>query len=154
MTLWSGVTLCPLEMNDVELAENVVIAMRNKITLKSVSEFDGERMMPAVVSTPHASVMTYNSTSEGAELITKFVDDDSEDTEARRNLAKVQTGERILLRSMSDFHLLTNPWPRSDEIVNKKNAFAAFTKWKTYSRRPEQGNCWDQYGNSSSAASA
>ena len=42
-------------------------------------------------STPHANVMIYISTYEGAELITKFMDADSDDTEARRNLVKVQT---------------------------------------------------------------
>ena len=38
-------------------------------------------------------------------------------------------------------------------ILSKKDAFA-FTKRKTYWRKPEQGNNWDQYGDSSSAASA
>ena len=52
-------------------------------------------MLPAVESTPHSNAMIYNSTYEGAELITKFMDADSDDTEARRNLAKVQTGQKF-----------------------------------------------------------
>ena len=125
LTFWWGLTLCPPEMNDVALAENAVTAMRvaaakeltmtaeiDKLTLKSVLEFDADRMIPAEESTPHAKCDDL------------FMDDDSEDTEARRNLAKVQTGERIPLPSTSDFRLPTNPWPKSDEVVNNKNACA------------------------------
>ena len=94
-------------------------------------------MIPAVESTPHANVMIYHSTYEGAELITKFMDVDSDDTEARRSLAKVQTGQEIPLRSTSDFLLPINPWPKATEVVTKKNAFA-FTKRKICWQRPAQ----------------
>ena len=164
LTFWWGATLSRPELNDVALAEDVVIAMTiaamTELTMntevakpiaRSILEFDGGRMTPAVESNPHSNLMIYNSTFDGAELITKFADADSEDTEARRSLAKVQTGTEIPLRSTSDFHLPTNPWPKPVETVTKKNAFA-FTKRKTYWKRPEQGNNWDQYGDSFSAA--
>ena len=75
------------------------------------------------------------------------MDDDSMDTEERRSLAKEQAGEETLLRSTSGYPLPTNPWPKAEEILSKKNAFA-FTKRKKYWYRPEQGNSWDQYGDS------
>ena len=37
-------------------------------------------MVPAMESTPHTNVMIYNSTYEGPELITKFMDAGSDDT--------------------------------------------------------------------------
>ena len=70
-----------------------------------------------------------------------------------RSLAEVQTGEKNRLRSMSGLHLPTNPWPKTEEFLSKKNAFA-FAKRKTYWQKPEHGNSWDQYEDSSSAASA
>ena len=60
---------------------------------------------------------------------------------------------KILLWSTSKFCLPANPWPKNEHPVTKKNAIA-FTKRKFCWRRPEQGNSWDQYGDSSSAASA
>ena len=100
-------------MNDVSLAENVVIAVRNaamqeltlnaeteKPTLQSILEFEGNRMARASSkSTPRANTQIYSNTCEGSELIAKFMDDDSEDTMARRTLAKEQTGMKIPLRS-------------------------------------------------------
>ena len=90
-------TMCPPEMNDVSLAEAVVIAMRiaatkemklnndvSKPTLQTVLEFGGERAELAVESAPHTNVMIYNSTYEGAELIADFMDDEFVDTEASR----------------------------------------------------------------------
>ena len=80
-------------------------------------------------------------------------DDDTEDAMACRDLAKEQTGIKIPLRSTSKFCLPTNPWPKNQVPVTKKTAFA-FTKRKFSWRRPEQSNSWDQYGDSSYAASA
>ena len=68
-----------------------------------------------------------------------------------RSLAKEQTGEEIPLRSMSGHLLPGNPWPKTEEVLDKNNAFA-FAKRKKYGYRQEQGNSWDQYGDSSSAA--
>ena len=77
-------------MNDISLAEAVVITMRiaamneiqmnvevDKPTLQMVLEFNGVRMAPAVESTPHANAMIFNSTCEGAALIADFMDDNS-----------------------------------------------------------------------------
>ena len=78
----------------MSLAEAVVITMRiavmketwmnvevDKPTLQMVLEFNGDRMAPAVESTPHANAMIFNSTYEGATPITDFLDDNSMDTE-------------------------------------------------------------------------
>ena len=121
--------------------------------MESILEFDGPQMDPAVESAPRANTKIYNSTCEGAELMPKFMDDDSEDTRARRNLAKEQTGMEIPLRSSSAFCPPTNPWPKKNESVTNENAFA-IAKRKLYWKRLGQGNSWDQYGDSSSAASA
>ena len=61
LTYWWGVTLCPPELNDVSLAENLVILMRyaaikeinlnteaQKPSLTDVLEFQGPRMTCAV----------------------------------------------------------------------------------------------------------
>ena len=65
----------------------------SKPTLQTALEFGGERVEPAAESTLHTNVMICNSTYEGAELMSEFLDDDSMDTEARRSLVKEQTGE-------------------------------------------------------------
>ena len=61
------------------------------------------------------------------------------------------TGEAIPLRSTSGYLLPANPWPKAEEVLSKKTAFA-FTKRKKYWYRPEQGNNWDEYGDSSLGA--
>ena len=111
-------------------------------------------MDPAVESTPHASAMIFNSTYEGATPIAAFMDDDSMDTEARRSLAKEQTGEETPCCSTSGYCLPGNPWPKSEEVLDKNTAFAFTKRKKMAIGREEQGNSWDQYGDSSSAASA
>ena len=110
----------------VKKAQEAAKKMR-ELTLNAEN---GRRMEPAVESTPHANAHIHSSTYEGAELITKFMDDESEDAMARRNLAKEQTGVKILLLSTSNFCLPTNLWPKSEEPVTKTNAFA-FTKRKS-----------------------
>ena len=105
-------------MNDTSLAENVVIvtriaAMRElavnveiaKSTLQSILEFDGRRMEPTMESTSHAK---YGSQEFDQRTI----------------------GKTIPLRSPSNFCFPTNPWPKSEEPMTKKNAFA-FTKRKS-----------------------
>ena len=63
------------------------------------------------------------------------------------------TAMEIPLRSTSGYILPDTRWPKTAEVVNKDTAFAVAKK-KRYSHRQEQGNSWDQYEDSSSAASA
>ena len=85
LTYWWGVTLCPPELNDTSLAENVVIAMRaaairdmyissevQKPSLEEVLEFNGPRMECTMESTPHSNTQAYRSTYEGGGLMQKF----------------------------------------------------------------------------------
>ena len=121
---------------DPILAENVVISMRTaalrelqnnvvveKPTMESILEFDGLRIDPTVESTPHANTQVYNSTYEGARLIPRFMDDDSDDTMARRSLAQEQTGNEKPLRASSPFSAPVNPWPKKNESLTRENAF-------------------------------
>ena len=63
LTYWWGATLCPPELNDVSLAESVVILMRyaaiREIQLNTV-EFQGPRMECAEESTPHPEARVYS----------------------------------------------------------------------------------------------
>ena len=91
-------------MNDISLAETVVIAMRiatmkemmhnaevDKPTLQTVLEIEGER----VGNQLRIRVwMIYNRTYEGADLIAELTWNDPMDTEAQRSLARAQTGVR------------------------------------------------------------
>ena len=78
LTYWWGVTLCPPELNDVALAETVVILMRlaamremrlneevNKPSLAEVLEFKGLTMECSIESTPHEDACIYSSTYDG-----------------------------------------------------------------------------------------
>ena len=90
-------------------------------------------------STPHADAQAYNSTYEGASLIPKSADDDSDDTKSRRNLAKEQTGVEIPLRSASAYSAPRNPWPKRNEQDTRHTAFA-MPKRKLRWKKPGQGN--------------
>ena len=165
LTYWWGATMWPPEMNDVSLAEAVVITMRvaapkemklnvevDKPTLQMILEFDGERMEPAVESTPHTNAMIFNSTYEGVsqlsnswmmalwtlklvgvwpecKLVKKFR------CVQRADIVFQQVHDRRLKKSSA--RRLRLPLPRGRSTG-----------------RPEQGNNWDQCGDSSSAASA
>ena len=85
LTYWWGVTLCPPELNDVALAETVVIMMRiaaireihlneevNKPSLAEVLEYRGLRMECSVESTPHEEACIYSSAYDGGGLLTQF----------------------------------------------------------------------------------
>ena len=74
LTYWWDVTLCPPELNDVSLAESVVILMRcaaikeinlntevQKPSLAEVLEFQGPRMECADESTPHQETCIHSS---------------------------------------------------------------------------------------------
>ena len=89
------------------------------------NEVSKPTLQPAAESAPHANVKIYNSTYEGAELISEFMDDQSIDK--ARSLAREQRGEETPLRSTSRYLLPTNPWPKTEEVFSKKNAFA-FTR--------------------------
>ena len=111
-----------------------------------VLEFNGDRMAPAVESTPHAIAMIFNGTLKGLRL--------SPTLWKTTLCAKKQTGEEeVPLRLTSGYHLPANPWPKTEEALTKNNAFA-FANKKRYGYRQEQGNRWEQYGDSSSAAAA
>ena len=75
-----GVTLCPPEMNDLALAEFAVITMRiaalkeikgggevARPSLKTILEYQGDRVTPAVESTPHEIATVYAGAFEGIE---------------------------------------------------------------------------------------
>ena len=85
LTYWWGVTLCPPELNDVALAETVVILIRiaamkemrlseevNKPSLADVLEFRGHKMDCSVESTPHEEACIYSSAYDGGELLKEF----------------------------------------------------------------------------------
>ena len=129
LTFWWGATLCPPEMNDISLPENVVIAMRiaamrelstntetAKPTLESILDFNGLKMDPAGESTSRANTQIFNSTHEGAELIPKFMDDDSEDTRARRKMAREQTGMEMP-RISKPTRVCTAPFEGGQRVV-------------------------------------
>ena len=87
LTYWWGVTLCPPELNDVSLAENVVILMRyaaikeinlnvevEKLSLADVLEFQGPRVTCAIELTPHEETRIYSSIFDGGDVLQKFED--------------------------------------------------------------------------------
>ena len=82
LTYWWGVTLYPPELNDVALAESVVIHMRyaaikemylntevQKPSLEEVLEFQGPRMDFTAEATPHPDTRAYTSPYEGGEVM-------------------------------------------------------------------------------------
>ena len=86
LTYWWGVTLCPPELNDVALAETVVIMMRlaaireihlnvevNKPSLAAVLEYKGLRMECSDESTPHEEACIYSSANDGGKLLTELI---------------------------------------------------------------------------------
>ena len=154
---WWGVTLCPPELNDVALAETVVIMMRlaaireihlngevNKPSLAQVLECQGLRMECSAESTPHEEACIYSSAYDGGKLLTELEETGREMTEGEEN-------DEIPTRSQGEYATTTNPWPR-DEGKEAK-AVAEMHKRKPCPTR-RQGNRWDQYGESSSAASS
>ena len=160
LTYWWGVTLCPLELNDVSLAENVVILMRyaaikeinlntevQKPSLAEVLEFQGQRMECADESTPHEETRIYSSILEGGKVTQKFEEDDSMESQGTDTHQSVS----YPIRSEGKHVVPTNPWPRDPEKEARDNA--GVQKRKPYVHR-RQGNRWDQYGEASSATSS
>ena len=80
------------------------------------------------------------------------MDDDSEDTRARRDLAKEQTGMEIRLRSSrASVHQLTHSQRRLSYSAGR---MPLPLLRGSSTGKDMQGNSWDEYGDSSSAASA
>ena len=151
LTYWWGVTLCPPELNDVALAEAVVIKMRlaavremrlneevNKPSLAEVVEFEGLTMECSVESTPHEDACIYSSTYDGGELLKQFGEP-----------AQILEKEDAPTRLRGEFVTTFNPWPRKEDL-EAKDVMEIQKRTPGYSRR--QGNRWDQYGESSSAS--
>ena len=161
LTYWWGVTLCPPELNDVALAEIVVILMRyaaireinlntevQKPSIADVLEFKGARMECAVEATPHEETRIYSSILEGGNLMQKFEEDELQDTTADGDAWKEQ---EYPIRSEGRYVASSNPWPRDEQ--KEARDITGVQKRKPYTHR-RQGNRWDQYGESSSAASS
>ena len=157
LTYWWGVTLCPPELNDVALAETVVIMMRlaavreihlngevNKPSLAKVLEYQGLRMECSAESTLDEEACIYSSAYDGEKLLTEF-------EETGREITEGSGIDEIPTRSQGEYAATNNPWPR-DEGKEAK-AVADVHKRKPCPTR-RQGNRWDQYGESSSAASS
>ena len=131
LTYWWGATTCPPEMNDIAVAEMLIIEVRlaairemstnsecQRPSLQKVLELAGESMALAPESTPHANTMVFSSTFEGAQPLAKFASDDSVDAISRKSFAKVQTGSEIPLRSTRGNTLPDAPWPKTAEVVD------------------------------------
>ena len=161
LTYWWGVTLCPPELNDVALAETVAILMRyaaikeinlntevQKPSIADVLEFQGAKMECAVESTPHEETRLYSSILEGGNLMQKFEENKSQDIPADDDEGRDWV---CPIRSERKYVASTNPWPRDEQ--KEARHIAGAQKRKPYTHR-RQGNQWDQYGESSSAASS
>ena len=161
LTYWWGATLCPPELNDVALAETVVILMRyaaieevnlnaeaQKPSLANVLEFQGATMECAFESTPHEETCIYTSVLEGGNLMQKFEDDEPQDM-ADDGDDHRRRGHPI--RATGIYATVQTPWPGDEE--KEAREIAGATKRKPYPHL-RQGNRWDQCGESSSAASS
>ena len=85
-------------------------------------------------------------------MIQEFKVGDADEIRIQRSLAKEQLDVEIPLRSAGAYTSPMNPWPREGETETRDTAFAV-QKRKIHWKRQGQGNLWDQYGDSSSAAS-
>ena len=94
-----------------------------------------------VESTPHENTCIYSSAYDGGDLLTKF----------EENAKETATGGEPPTRSEGEYAATDNPWPRDGE--KEKRDVAELHKRKPCPTRRE-GNRWDQYGESSSAASS
>ena len=161
LTYWWGVTLCPPELNDVALAETVVILMRyaaikeinlntevQKPSIADVLEFKGERMECGVEATPHEETPIYSSVLRGGTLMQKFEEGELQDAAADGDKGN---DERYPIRSEGSYATSSNPWPREEQ--KEARDITGVQKRKPYTHR-RKGNRWDQYGESSSAASS
>ena len=109
------------QLNDVALAETVVILMRiaamremrlneevNKPSIAEVLEFRGLTMDCSVESTPHEDACVYSSAYDGGELLKQF----GEPTQ-------VLEKEEVPTRSHGEFAVTSNPWQTKGELEAK-----------------------------------
>ena len=139
LTYWLGVTLCPPELNDVALAETVVILMR----YAAIKEINLN-----IEATPHEETCIYSSVLEGGTLMQKFEEGELQDAAADGDKGNDQG---YPIRSEGGYATSSNPWPRDEQ--REARDITGVQKRKPYTHR-RQGNRWDQYGESSSAASS
>ena len=147
----------------MHLAESVVLAAMKEIqlntevqkpSLEEILEFNGLRMECTIEATPHQNAQAYLSACEGGGVMQEFEVGNADEIRTKRAIAKEQLGIEMPLRSAGAYSSPNNPWPRELETEMRDNAFAfAVQKRKVYWKRQGQGNRWDQYGDSSSAAS-
>ena len=147
LTYWWGVTLCPPELNDVALAETVVILMRyaairevncntevQKPSIADVLEFQGDTMECAVEATPHEETCIYSSVLEGGNLLQKFMKEEMQDVATD---GEEQREQGFPIRAEGKYAGVQTPWPR-DEAKETRD-IAGATKRKPYTHR-RQGN--------------
>ena len=118
-----------------------------KPSLADVLEFQGPRMECAEESTPHPEARIYSSTFDGGEVMQQFEDDDSMSLQT----TGVQRHMLYPVRAEGVYVVPTNPRPRDPEKEERDTTGVQKRKPYVYRR---QGNHWDQYGESSSAASS
>ena len=159
LTYWWGATLCPPELNDVSLAESVVITMRyaaikqmylntevQKPSLEDILEFKGDRMACTVEATPHPNARAYLSAYEGGGVMQEFEVENADEI-------KDQKQQGMEIRSEGAYSCPVNPWPRDLDAEAREMAHLMQKRKPTY-KRQGQGNRWDHYGESSSAISS
>ena len=151
----------PTRAERCALAETIVILMRyaaikeinlntevQKPSIADVLEFTGEKMECAVEATPHKETSIYSSALEGGTLMQKFEEGELQEAAADGD----QGHDRgYITRSEGKYAATFNPWPRDEQ--NETRDITGVQKRKPYVPR-RQGNRWDQYGESSSAASS
>ena len=105
-------------------------------------------MACAVEATPHEETRIYSSILEGGNLMQKFEEGELQDTAADGD---ERNDRGYPIRSEGKYVASSNPWPRDEQ--KEARDIAGVQKRKPYTHR-RQGNRWDQYGESSSAASS
>ena len=131
-----------LQIREINLNTEV-----QKPSIAEVLEFQGPRMDCADESTPHEETRIYSLILEGGNVMQKF-----EESDSREPQAADEPRDRLYpIRSEGRYAVPSNPWPRDPQKETRN--IAGVQKRKPYTHR-RQGNRWDQYGESSSAASS
>ena len=86
-------------------------------------------------------------------MIQEFEVENADENKAQRTLGQQQQEMEPLVRSEGAYSCPTNPWPR-DLAAEERDMAPLVQKQKIPSKRQGPGNCWDQYGGSSSATSS
>ena len=102
----------------------------------------------AAEATPHEETCIYSSVLEGGNLMHKLKDDELQNTAVDGDEQREQD---YPIRAGGKYVAVPTPWPR-DEVKEARD-IASATKRKPFTH-PRQGNRWDQYRESSSAASS